>query len=171
MSSKINRWNDAGTGDLGVLTTHEASPVKMATLQGSYQTTLFHAVSRVAQTNWRSAEDVSYHSQGRPGTPLRTANRRIRVKVLSLQRTVEPGLPPSATWSIQLVMPAQPAPGECGHKFKYAFFRKNGKLNQIQHRDETKRICLRLLALEVFEEMPRIFTRLDYRFLSSTNSL
>ncbi len=28
-------------------------------------------------------------------------------------RAVEPGVPPPVTWSTQLVMPAQPAPGEC----------------------------------------------------------
>ncbi len=33
-------------------------------------------------------------------------------------KTVEPGVPPSETWSTQLVMPAKPAPGECRHKYK-----------------------------------------------------
>ncbi len=35
---------------------------------------------------------------------------------MSSHRTVKPGVPASETWSTQLVMPAQPAPGECRHK-------------------------------------------------------
>ncbi len=33
--------------------------------------------------------------------------------------TFEPGVPPSETWSIQLVMLVQPAPGEYRYKCKY----------------------------------------------------
>ncbi len=38
---------------------------------------------------------------------------------VSSHRTVDPGVPPSETWSTRLVMPAQPAPGECRRKYKY----------------------------------------------------
>ncbi len=33
-------------------------------------------------------------------------------------RTVEPGVPLPEMWSTRLVMPAQPAPGECRHKYE-----------------------------------------------------
>ncbi len=36
--------------------------------------------------------------------------------LVSLRRTVEPGVYLSETWSARLVMPAQPAQGECRHK-------------------------------------------------------
>ncbi len=52
------------------------------------------------------------HDQGRRGTALRTAS------LVSSHRTAEPGVPPSETKSTQLVMPAQPAPGECRRKYK-----------------------------------------------------
>ncbi len=34
---------------------------------------------------------------------------------------IEPGVPPYETWSRELVMPAQPTPGECRSKYKQAF--------------------------------------------------
>ncbi len=33
LTCKSNKYNEAGTGDLGVLTTNETSPMKMATLE------------------------------------------------------------------------------------------------------------------------------------------
>ncbi len=36
---------------------------------------------------------------------------------MSSHRTVEPGVPPSVTWSTQLVLPAQPVRGEFHHKY------------------------------------------------------
>ncbi len=38
--------------------------------------------------------------------------------LVSSHRAVKPGVPPSETWSTQLVMPAQAAPGECRRKYK-----------------------------------------------------
>ncbi len=37
-----------------------------------------HTASHVAQTSWRTAEDMGYHDQGRHGTDLRTASLRPR---------------------------------------------------------------------------------------------
>ncbi len=37
-----------------------------------------NTASHVAQANWRPAEDVGNHDQGRPGTPLRTVSHRSR---------------------------------------------------------------------------------------------
>ncbi len=37
---------------------------------------------------------------------------------VSWRMTAEPVVPPFETWSTQLVMPAQPAPGECRRKYK-----------------------------------------------------
>ncbi len=37
-------------------------------------------------------------------------------------RTVEPGVPPSVTWSTGLVMSAQPTPGERQHKHKFLLY-------------------------------------------------
>ncbi len=39
--------------------------------------------------------------------------------LLSSQRTVEPGVPQYTTRSTRLVMPAQTAPGECRHRYRY----------------------------------------------------
>ncbi len=39
---------------------------------------------------------------------------------MSLRKTGEPGVAPSQTWSAQLVLPAQLAPGECRLKYKKA---------------------------------------------------
>ncbi len=36
---------------------------------------------------------------------------------MSSHRTVGPGVPPSVTWSTRLVMSAQPATGECCHRY------------------------------------------------------
>ncbi len=38
---------------------------------------------------------------------------------MSSLRIAESVVPPSETWLMQLVMPAQPAPGECQRKYKY----------------------------------------------------
>ncbi len=61
----------------------------------------------------------------RPGTPLRTASLRLRTvekgldeSLASSHRAVEPGVLLSETRSALLLMPAQPIPGECLHKYK-----------------------------------------------------
>ncbi len=43
---------------------------------------------------------------------------RWRKCLVSWRRIAESGVPPSQTWSTQLVMPAQPAPVECRRKYK-----------------------------------------------------
>ncbi len=66
------------------------------------------------------------HDQDRPEVPFRTASLRLRTvekglgKRLKWARTwpSKPGVPLSVVWSTRLVMPAQPAPRECRHKYK-----------------------------------------------------
>ncbi len=41
-----------------------------------------------------------------------------RISQVSSHRVVEPGVPPSERWSIQVVMAGQPTPGEYQHKYK-----------------------------------------------------
>ncbi len=59
-----------------------------------------------------------HSDQGRPGTDLRNATHDGERTGLTCQvsshRTVEPGVPPSETWSNPLVMLAQPVSKE-GH--------------------------------------------------------
>ncbi len=50
-----------------------------------------NTASLVAQANWRPAEDVGNHDQGRPGAPLRTASYRTGWKSLeSSHRCLRP---------------------------------------------------------------------------------
>ncbi len=68
--------------------------------------TFTHAASHVAQANWRPADDVDNRDQVRPGTPLRFASLRLHTmekSLMSLRRTVEPGVHLSEKWSAQLV--------------------------------------------------------------------
>ncbi len=58
-------------------------------------------------------EDVDNHDQGRPGTPhpatsLRSRTMEKGMRIVSSE--LEPGVLLSETWSILLLMPAQPAP-------------------------------------------------------------
>ncbi len=62
-----------------------------------------------AQTSWRPAED-------RESSATHDGERTGLTCLVSWRRTAEPGVSPSEAWSTQLVMPAQPAPGECRHK-------------------------------------------------------
>ncbi len=50
-----------------------------------------NTASRVAPTNWRPAEDVGSHYQGRPGAPLRTTSLWLR--------TMEKGQGESLLWA------------------------------------------------------------------------
>ncbi len=66
-----------------------------------------HTASHATQTKWRLTEDLHSHAQGKPRTPLRTASIRLCTmenglskSIMSSDRTVEPGGPPSETWSI-----------------------------------------------------------------------
>ncbi len=87
---------------------------------------LMFMLQDVPTANWRPAEDVGNHDQGRPGVPLQTANLRLRtmekghgeMSLGSSHGTVEPEVPQYVTWSTLLVMATQPATGEYRHKYK-----------------------------------------------------
>ncbi len=49
---------------------------------------------------------------------LEPLSRSCVFRTVSLHRIVEPGVLQYVTCSTQLVMPVQPAPGECRHKYK-----------------------------------------------------
>ncbi len=55
---------------------------------GRYLLALLTGNSHMAQTNWRPAEDMGYHDQGRPGTDLRTASLRPRTMEKGLGESV-----------------------------------------------------------------------------------
>ncbi len=91
------KCSDAGTGDLGVLTTHEASPMEMTTVRNTHLATAFSDLEPL------SGPRVFGHARW----------RKDWVEVSS-----EPGVPPSETWSTHLAMPAQPTPGGCRRKYR-----------------------------------------------------
>ncbi len=70
----------------------------------------------LVQTSWRPAEDRGNHDCEPSAT--HDGERAVWKCLVNSHRTIEPAVPPSETWSMHLVMPAQPAPGECRHKCK-----------------------------------------------------
>ncbi len=68
----------------------EVSHAKPIVFQSSNEPSPTHTASHVAQTSWRTAEDMGNHDQGRPGSDLRTASFR--------PHTMETGLDESVEW-------------------------------------------------------------------------
>ncbi len=57
-------------------------------------------------------------SPGRESSATHDGERTGRKLLVSSRWTIEPGVPQSGTWWVKLMMPAQPAQGECRHKCK-----------------------------------------------------
>ncbi len=66
----------------------EVSNTEPIVLQSSNEPSPTHTASHVAQTSWRTAEDMGNHDQGRPGTDLRTASLRPRTMETGLGESV-----------------------------------------------------------------------------------
>ncbi len=74
------------------------------------------------EASWRLGQPRSKQtwssSPDHESSATHDGERTGRTSLVNLHRTAEPGVYPSETRSAQLVMPAQPAPGECRHKYK-----------------------------------------------------
>ncbi len=80
-----------------------------------------HTTSHVAPTSWGQqprSRPTWIRSPDRESSATQDGERAGWKCLVSSHRTAEPGVLPSETWSTRLVMPVQPASGECWRKYK-----------------------------------------------------
>ncbi len=94
--------------------------------------------------SWRRGQPQSRQtlnpSHNRKSSATHDGERTGWKSLASSRRTVEPGVTPPVMWSTQLVMPVQPAPGQCRQKYKYTQFWGRSLTQQILEKNVSAKI-------------------------------